>query len=151
MPAKPKGEKTQAELAALAGVSVRSLRIWEKEGVNVYDEQALLARAAKVEKRQSDSEDYNTTKHRKLKAEADLKEHELEVERGKFVSKEEVLREGMKMGLAVKSMLQKAESELTPRLAGRKASEVSKVLKEWSRDKMVELSLYDSPIKVTVD
>lgn len=151
MAAQPKGNKTQAELAEMAGVSVRSIRIWEKEGVDIYDPVALMERATGVRDKAKNSEDFQSTKHRKLKAEADLKEHELEVERGKFVSKEEVMREGMKMGLAVKSMMQKAESELTPRLAGRKAAEVSKVLKDWSRDKLVELSLYDSPIKIAAD
>lgn len=151
MAAPTKGNRTQAELAELAGVTVRSIRDWEKEGVDVYDLTALMTRAARIKEKKNESEDLAGVKLRKLKAEADLKEHELQVERGLYVSNEQVLAEGMKMGLVVKGMYLKLSSDLTPLLAGRPAGEVKKALDKYSREKLTELSLYDSPIKVTVD
>lgn len=151
MAAPTKGSRTQAELAELAGVTTRTIRDWEKEGVDVYDLQALMARASRIQEKKNESEDLAGVKLRKLKAEADLKEHELQVERGLFVSNEQVLAEGMKIGLVVKGMYLKLSSDLTPILAGRPAGEVKKALDKYAREKLTELSLYDSPIKVTAD
>jgi DNA-binding XRE family transcriptional regulator len=151
MGAKRKGDKSQAELAKLAGVSVKTIRDWSKEGVDVYNVQALMARASKIQERKNESEDLADVKLRKLKAEADLKEHELEVERGKVVPKEQVLSEGMRMGMTVKAIFLKLSTDLTPILAGRPAGEVKKALDRYAREKLTELSLYDSPIKITAD
>jgi transcriptional regulator with XRE-family HTH domain len=151
MGAHAKGDRTQAELAKLAGVTVRTIREWEKEGVDVYDLQSLMARASKVREREAATEDLAGVKLRKLKAEADLKEHELQVERGLFVSKDEVVTEGVRMGIVIKGIMLKLSSDLTPILAGRPAGEIKKVLDKYAREKLTELSLYDSPIKITAD
>jgi DNA-binding transcriptional MerR regulator len=151
MGAHAKGNRTQAELAKLAGVTVRTIREWEKEGVDVYDLQSLMARASKVREREEATEDLAGVKLRKLKAEADLKEHELQVERGLFVSKDEVVTEGVRMGIVIKGIMLKLSSDLTPILAGRPAGEIKKVLDKYAREKLTELSLYDSPIKITAD
>jgi hypothetical protein len=151
MAAPTKGNRTQAELANLAGVTTRSIREWEKEGVDVYDLTALMARASKIQEKKNESEDLAGVKLRKLKAEADLKEHELQVERGLFVSKDEVVTEGVRMGVVIKGIFLKLSSDLTPILAGRPAAEIKKVLDKYAREKLTELSLYDSPIKVAAD
>jgi hypothetical protein len=151
MGAHAKGDRTQAELAKLAGVTVRTIREWEKEGVDVYDLQSLMARASRVREREEATEDLAGVKLRKLKAEADLKEHELQVERGLFVSKDEVVTEGVRMGIVIKGIMLKLSSDLTPILAGRPAGEIKKVLDKYAREKLTELSLYDSPIKITAD
>jgi transcriptional regulator with XRE-family HTH domain len=142
MGAHAKGDRTQAELAKLAGVTVRTIREWEKEGVDVYDLQALMARASKVREREEATEDLAGVKLRKLKAEADLKEHELEVERGRFVSQESQRADGQKLGLVLQGMLLKMAGDLTPVLAGRPAGEVKKAIDKYAREKMVELSQY---------
>jgi hypothetical protein len=142
---------TQREMAQSVGVSLQTLKNWRKEGVDIADLRAVQARAAIMAQNGKETEDMQGVKLRKLKAEADLKEHELEVERGKVVSKEQVLSEGMKMGMVVKSVFLKLSSDLTPILAGRPAGEVKKALDKYAREKLVELSLYDSPIKITAD
>jgi hypothetical protein len=142
---------TQREMAQSVGVSLQTLKNWRKEGVDIADLRAVQARAAIMAQNGKETEDMQGVKLRKLKAEADLKEHELEVERGKVVSKEQVLSEGMKMGMVVKSVFLKLSSDLTPILAGRPAGEVKKALDKYAREKLVELSLYDSPIKITTD
>jgi hypothetical protein len=136
------GSLTQQEMADLVGTSRESLRKWGKEGIDITDEAAVRARAAQVEKRVAASEDMAEVKLRKLKAEADLKEHELEVERGRFVSQESQRADGQKLGLVLQGMLLKMAGDLTPVLAGRPAGEVKKAIDKYAREKLVELSQY---------
>ena len=138
-------------MAELAGISLRTLKNFRQEGIDIEDEAAVMQRAANIEKRQSNSEDLSAVKLRKLKAEADLKEHELAVEQGKYVSHESQLAAGMKMGMVIRGMMLKMSSDLTPILAGRPAGEIKKALDKYTREKLVELSQYDSPIEVPAD
>jgi phage terminase Nu1 subunit (DNA packaging protein) len=147
----PKQPKTQAEMAEMVGISLRTLKNWKADGLDITDLNAVRARAAAMGEKAKDSEDLGAVKLRKLKAEADLKEHELQVERGLFVGKEEVLSEGMRMGIVIKGIFLKISSDLTPILAGRPAGEIKKALDKYAREKLTELSLYDSPIKVSPD
>ena len=136
------GNLTQQEMADLVGTSRESLRKWAKEGIDITDESAVRARAAQVDKRVADSEDMAGVKLRKLKAEADLKEHELEVERGRYVSQESQRADGQKLGLVLQGMMLKMAGDLTPVLAGRPAGEVKKAIDKYAREKLVELSQY---------
>ena len=136
------GALTQQEMADLVGTSRESLRKWGKEGIDITDEAAVRARAALVDKRVAATEDLAGVKLRKLKAEADLKEHELEVERGRFVSQESQRADGQKLGLVLQGMLLKMAGDLTPVLAGRPAGEVKKAIDKYAREKLVELSQY---------
>ena len=133
----------------MVGISLRTLKNWRAEGIDIEDLRAVQARAAEMAERGKGSEDMAEVKLRKLTAEADLKEHELQVERGLFVGKEEVLSEGMRMGIVIKGIFLKISSDLTPILAGRPAGEIKKALDKYAREKLTELSLYDSPIKVS--
>jgi hypothetical protein len=136
------GKLTQQEMADLVGTSRESLRKWSKEGIDITDEAAVRARAALVDKRVAASEDMAEVKLRKLKAEADLKEHELEVERGRFVSQESQRADGQKLGLVLQGIMLKMAGDLTPVLAGRPAGEVKKAIDKYAREKLVELSQY---------
>lgn len=136
------GALTQQEMADLVGTSRESLRKWAKEGIDITDEAAVRARAAQVDKRTANHEDLAEVKLRKLKAEADLKEHELEVERGCYVSQESQRADGQKLGLVLQGMMLKMADDLTPILAGRPAGEVKKAIQKYAREKLVELSQY---------
>jgi DNA-binding XRE family transcriptional regulator len=142
MAAPTKGDRTQAQLAELAGVTTRTIREWEKEGVDVYDLPSLMTRAARIQEKKNETEDLAGVKLRKLKAEADLKEHELEVEKGRFVSQESQRADGQKLGLVLQGMMLKMAGDLTPVLAGRPAGEVKKAIEKYAREKLVELSQY---------
>ena len=138
-------------MAAMVGVSLRTLKNWRDEGIDIEDLRAVQARAAAMAERGKETEDMAGVKLRKLRAEADLKEHELQVERGLFVSKDEVVTEGVRMGVTIKGVFLKLSSDMTPILAGRPAAEIKKALDKYAREKLTELSLYDSPIKITTD
>jgi transcriptional regulator with XRE-family HTH domain len=142
MAAPTKGDRTQSQLAELAGVTTRTIREWEREGVDVYDLPSLMTRAAKIQEKKNESEDLAGVKLRKLKAEADLKEHELEVERGRYVSQESQRADGQKLGMVLQGMMLKMENDLTPIVAGRPAGEVKKAIGKYAREKLTELSQY---------
>lgn len=133
------------------GVARQTLAIWRDDGLDIDDERAVRRRMRERPGEDGNTEDAEETKLRKLKAEADILEHKLAVQRGEFVSKESQLAEGMKIGLAVKGVMLRMESDLTPRLAGRKSAEVAKILAEYSRSKLTELSLYESSIIIPTD
>jgi uncharacterized protein YjcR len=139
-------------MCAKAGITAKTLRTWrDEEGLDITDEAAVMDRAARKQVGNPESEDATAAKLRKVRAEADMLEHKLQVERGKFVSHESQLRAGMQFGLVIRGVFERMDSDLTPRLAGRKASECSKILKEYARDKLTELSLYESDIKISAD
>jgi hypothetical protein len=138
----PKQPRTQAEMAGMVGVSLRTLKNWREEGIDIEDLRAVQARAAEMAERGKDTEDMQGVKLRKLRAEADLKEHELEVERGRYVSQESQRADGQKLGLVLQGMMLKMADDLTPILAGRPAGEVKKAIQKYSREKLVELSQY---------
>lgn len=138
----PKQPRTQAEMAAMVGVSLRTLKNWRDEGIDIEDLRAVQARAAEMAERGKSTEDLQEVKLRKLRAEADLKEHELEVERGRYVSQESQRADGQKLGLVLQGMMLKMADDLTPILAGRPAGEVKKAIQKYAREKLTELSQY---------
>lgn len=87
----------------------------------------------------------------KLEVEIAIKKIELEVESGKFVSLESQLAAGMQMGMVIKGIFLKLSSDLAPVLAGRPAGEIKTALDKYAREKLTELSLYESPIKIAAD
>ena len=136
------GKHSQAEIAQMAGVSLATIKNWKAEGLDINDIEAVKKRAATMTRRNQENEDMGAVKLRKLKAEADLKEHELEVERGRYVSQESQRADGQKLGLVLQGMLLKMSGDLTPILAGRPAGEVKKAIDKYAREKLVELSQY---------
>lgn len=140
---------SQSEVAQRAGVSTKTLRAWAKEeGIDWRDESAVMARAEKVRDRESANEDSGTVKLRKLKAEADILEHKLAVQRGEYVSAEEVKNEGLRIGNAVKGVFLRMPDDLPPLLAGRTAAEVKKTVSKYVKDKLAELSTYRTPVRI---
>jgi hypothetical protein len=144
------GKISQQAMANLAGVSVRTLKNFREEGIDIEDEEAVMKRAAQIQRREESQEDYNGARTRKTRAEADLKEHQLQVEKGEYVSRGSQLSEGERIGGIVGMVFAKAPGELTPLLAGRPAPEVFKLLTKWAREKRVELSQYESAIRIPV-
>jgi hypothetical protein len=136
-------------MAERAGVSAKTLREWAKnEGLDWQDESAVMARASQVRDREAAHEDSGTVKLRKLKAEADILEHKLAVQRGDFVSAEEMKNEGLRIGNAVKGVFLKMADDLPPLLAGRTAAEVKKTVAKYTREKLTELSTYRTPVRI---
>ena len=167
MPAKPKNFTpdpdivSTAELAGKLGISGARVRQLREDGVFARQENNKLSLAqcsaayAEYKTRKSKGKekagDLEETKLRKLQAEASILEHKLAVQRGEYVSHESMMADGQKLGLAIRAMFQRVPSDLTPRLAGRKASEVSVILRDYMRAKLIELSQYESTIEIPAD
>ncbi len=149
MPRKKKNKKSQAELAEMSGVSVKTLRSWvENEGLDLNDEAAVMARAEETKQRFCAAEDVGAVKLRKVRAEADILEHKLAVQRGDYVSSKEMENEGLRIAAAVRSVFLRMPDDLPPLLAGRTAAEVKVAVGKYTRDKLTELSSYRSPVKI---
>ena len=149
---------TTSELAAALEISGQRIRQLTSDGVikcikrNCYDlEECRKAYAGWRGRKKKPDPNLEETKLRKLTAEADLAELKVSVQRGEFVSHESMMADGQKLGLAIRAMFQRVPSDLTPRLAGRKASEVSVILREYMRAKLIELSQYESTIEIPAD
>lgn len=149
MAAPRKSKKSQAELCELAGVSAKTLRSWvANEGLDLDDEAAVIARGQETALRFTAAEDAGEVKLRKLKAEADILEHKLAVQRGDYVSSKEMENEGLRIAAAVRSVFLRMPDDLPPLLAGRTAAEVKVAVGKYTRDKLTELSSYRSPVKI---
>ena len=149
MAAPRKSKKSQAELCELAGVSAKTLRSWvANEGLDLDDEAAVIARGQETQQRFCAAEDAGEVKLRKLKAEADILEHKLAVQRGDYVSSKEMENEGLRIAAAVRSVFLRMPDDLPPLLAGRTAAEVKVAVGKYTRDKLTELSSYRSPVKI---
>ncbi len=153
------GEVDTATLASLFNMTAAGIGNLAKNGIIIktgkntyhlarsirgYIEHLQKSRSSDPKKR----EEMDESRLRKLQTEADLLQHKLSVQRGEFVSHESMMADGQKLGLAIRAMFQRVPSDLTPRLAGRKASEVSVILRDYMRAKLIELSQYESTIEI---
>ena len=131
--------ETVAAKAVRLGVPRETLLVWKREGVDIEDDAAVRERMA-CRRDQGEDESMHAAKLRKLRAEADLRELAVEVERGKYVSRESQLQAGMKAGLLIRQSLLRLASDLPPLLTGLGSAEMAKHLETYARDKLGELS-----------
>lgn len=129
MAAQTKGRITQEAMAKLAGVSVRSLQKWEKEGVDITDEEAVMRRAALAQGRKDEKEDATAAKLRKLIAEADRVELQVSKERGDLISVAEVDEILLRIGSVVRASIMRLEADLPPMLEGLTPSKMQKLIR----------------------
>jgi hypothetical protein len=134
-------------LSALArkhGVSRESLRAWQAGGIDILNEAAVADRISTMREKPSNA--LAEARLEKLQAEISRIKHAHEVERGKYVPASQITAQGHQIGLAVRGSIERMTGDLTPRLAGRKASEVSKILKDYGRELLRKLSEIPSAI-----
>jgi hypothetical protein len=149
---KTKGPMRRQDLAAMAGVSIRSLAVWEeKEGLDLNDTEAVMVRAQKTHERATANEDEKEAKLRKTKAEADMIEHKLAIQRGEFVPAYEMDKDGVQIGMAVAAVFSRMADDLAPLCAGRTAGEIKKLVTKYAREKRTELSQYESRVEIPTE
>jgi DNA-binding transcriptional regulator YiaG len=134
-PSAPK--TTQADRAAKLGISVRTLREWEKAGVS---ETEMRDRAARQKERAGASSTMSEARLRKLRAEAELKELELAKQRGELISIAEVLEGISRIGAATRSAIMRMEADLPPMLEGLPAAKMQLVIRQMVDQVLGELS-----------
>jgi hypothetical protein len=131
---------TRKDLAAIAGVSVRTLTNWRAEGIDISSIEEVLERSTRGRVRKSP--ELEEAELRKIIAQADLLEHELADQRSKYVSKASQQAAGRELGAFIKALFDRMESDLTHRTAERPAIEVYKVLREYARASLTELAAW---------
>jgi transposase len=134
---------TQKAIAEALGVSLRTVKNWKREGIDLTDRTALEARAAASKGKLESSEDYSAARLRKLRAEADRAETLALRERGELIPHAAVDGVFQAWGLVVRQSFDKLAGNLPPLIAGRSAGEVHKLLKREFRDALTAIA--DSP------
>lgn len=144
---KPVDDPNISAIARQYGLARNTLMRWRDQGLDLSDAAAVEAKV-KQSKAGPAPEDLAESKARKTKAEADILEHKLAVQRGEYVSSEDVKNEGLRIAAAVKGVFLRMPDDLPPQLAGHTAAEVKKRLKKYALEKLTELSTYRSPVKI---
>ena len=130
---------TQKAIAEALGVSLRTVKNWKAEGIDLGDMKALKARAAAMRSTAAGNEDYQAARLRKLRAEADRQETLAKREAGELVLAAGIMAEGEATGRAFQVGMNRLEGDLPGRLAGRTAGEIQKMLRAAFRELLNEL------------
>lgn len=136
-----KKKLSQEQLSELYGVSSRTLRRYAKEGVDIYDPDAVRTWQKNLpECHMNDvieGEDADSLKLRKLTAEtlkkereAELLKLELEEQVGKLIKVDEVSELNIQIASKVKAQLKAMILSLPPKLEGLSVKQMSKIIQE---------------------
>jgi phage terminase Nu1 subunit (DNA packaging protein) len=140
MAAPIKGKITQAAMAEKAKVSVRTLQKWEKEGLDITDEAAVMLRADLAQGRKDSREDAGEAKLRKLIAEADRVELQVAKERGDLIAISEIDEVLMRLGAVVRAAIMRLEADLPPMLEGLSSAKMQKLIRSKVDEVLTALS-----------
>ena len=127
---------THKALAALYKCSPRTISRWRKEGVDIFDPEAVARHMDGNKSAPPDSGRHDTLKDlraEKLRAEIDRIKFAHEVEKGKFIPKEEADREGMRIGLCIRGLILQHAQEV-PTWEGLDACSLDVKMKQWVDD-----------------
>jgi hypothetical protein len=119
MAAPRKSKHSQAELAKLANVTVKTLREWrDHEALDLNDSAAVLRRAAEVHKKTGDAESLAALKRRKLLMECRRIELQIQRENENFVAWESVNQSARVFFTVLRSCFREMEGFLPEILNG---------------------------------
>jgi len=119
-------QSTQADKAGALGISSRTLREWQKAGLS---ESEMADRATRQRERAGASGSMSEVRLRKLTAEAELRELELEKQRGEVISFREVEEAVMRIGAAVRAAVMRLEADLPQALEGLDAPAMQRTIR----------------------
>ena len=148
------GAISQVAMAALAGVSVKTLLQWRKlEGVDITDKAAVLSRAAVAKRKEpppaaptDGGESYTEAKRRRAVADADRAEVIARRESGEVIAVAAVEELMTRLGSEMRSRLLSWVGSLPPQLEGLDASRIQRLLREKITDLLTSIH-ENSPIK----
>lgn len=130
--ARPRQQKhSQAELAAKAGVSVKTIREWKKsEGLDLSDVAAVMRRAAAVDRLGDSSrgESYSEARRRRAVADANRAEVIAAREAGSVIEVSKVEMLVAQIGAELRSRLLSMRSDLVHELEGQTGTAIHRIL-----------------------
>jgi phage terminase Nu1 subunit (DNA packaging protein) len=138
-------------LAKLCNITTRRVEQLAKDGIMVKRERGLydlwgsvasyirFLQEASTNQWGSDSPDLNEVRKKKMELECKRIEFALDVEKGKYVRRVDVIEEGFRVGTVLKQVMMRLENDLPPMLEGLKAAKMKPKLRDYSRNELVEL------------
>jgi len=137
-----------AELAALYGVSERTVGRWKRDGVDVNDPQAVEAYKATLQDHKTPGgSDAKALKEEKLRADtrekiakAEMAELSLAKLKGELLSVSDLQETMVFIASRVKAHVTKLEKDLPPRLEGKRAVEMVPLVREAAESILLSLS-----------
>ena len=137
-------------LAKYFDVSPKTLRRYELAGVDIFDEEAVRLHVSKLVGPKAeafkDQGPGGDAKDRKTEWECRLLQQKFERQAGDLLPVAKVEEEGIMLGAVSKSLWDRLENDLPPMLEGRTAAEMQKVLRDYARNALVQLSDLQSGI-----
>jgi len=131
MAAPRKSKHSQAELAKLAGVTVKTLREWrDNEALDLNDSAAVLRRAAETQKKTADSESLAALKRRKLLMECRRIELQIQRENENFIPWESVNQDAHVFFSILRACFRQLEGFLPEVLNGLSAEAMGRELRK---------------------
>jgi len=127
-------------LARKHKINRATLSNWRDQGLDLSDDKAIKIRVRGMKGAKPDSEDLAAAKLRRAVADASKAELAVAEAQGLLCEKAGIKAQGETIGLAVRSLLDQAASDLVPRLAGQTSAEISRLLKSRFREILTHLS-----------
>ena len=134
--------RTQASIAEELGISRQTLSAWKRGGMDTTEANlsALKERAGMVSEKSATTAEIQAARLRKLRAEAESKEHALAVEKGLYILRSDAVKAGSRAGLASKHAWENIEDSLPPMLEGLTALQMKEKLRDYARSVNLELA-----------
>lgn len=144
--------KTRLELAWVFGVTQRTVRKWSEDGAPAktkrgYDLQKWVAWRAEGYSDVANRQRWLKAQRRFKEARADLEELKLDRERARLVPAELAQEQRLQILRWAVGVFERAGSELSSRLAGRKPREVKKIVDDYFNDVRREAAPEDTKDK----
>ena len=136
MNAKQTARPTLKAVADKAGVSVVSLRAWQKAGCDVFNPSALSERIAQM-RGGPGGEPMKAERLRKLRADASLAEHELAKRRGEVLDADTVQELFIGLALSCIAQFKRAPSQLPGLIEGMSASKMKTAMLDFRDEQIV--------------
>lgn len=138
----PPKKLTQSAIAEQAGISRQTLSSWKREGMDTSPEnlEAVVERADLSQATGEISELILAARLRKLNAEADSKEFQLETEKGRWMLKSDAIAAAGVMAYASREQWERIENSLPPILEGKTAAQMASKLRGYIFDVLTDLS-----------
>lgn len=144
-------KKSQAQLSAEYGVSLKTIGRWKKEGIDVQDEHEVANHRTQggsmshdvhgsIHQQLADAKSYDEARFLKTKIEAFKHQHALEVSEGLHIKNSEVKEATIRILSILKAGMQKLESDLPNKLYGLDAADIQKEIRAATNTLLTQFS-----------
>ena len=134
----PAKKPTKAAICRRYAITAATLKAWEQEGLDVFNDQAMTERAAR--KHKPSGEELFQARLKKLQAEArsaTLKASQLE---GTLIDLAEAKAAMTRIGAVTKALLLRMQADLPPMMEGQTASRMSAIISQAVETILTQLS-----------